>query len=119
MDIRNLQAIGAGRWHCEHAWHLQGRRDLNPRPSVLETDALPTELLPSMRCRLSDAATVTRWEGYLTSRRSTVLIEPLHDHVPHNQLEIFRNLHIVNCEVDWMLRECLALSAVVTQDCEG
>jgi hypothetical protein len=25
---------------------LQGRRDLNPRPSVLETGALPTELLP-------------------------------------------------------------------------
>src|SRR5262245_53497665 len=25
----------------------QGRRDSNPRPSVLETDALPTELLPS------------------------------------------------------------------------
>src|SRR5215831_8261190 len=24
----------------------QGRRDSNPRPSVLETDALPTELLP-------------------------------------------------------------------------
>ena len=24
----------------------QGRQDLNPRPSVLETDALPTELLP-------------------------------------------------------------------------
>ena len=29
------------------ARHLQGRRDLNPRPSVLETGALPTELLPS------------------------------------------------------------------------
>ena len=25
----------------------QGRRDSNPRPSVLETDALPAELLPS------------------------------------------------------------------------
>ena len=27
------------------AW--QGQKDLNPRPSVLETDALPTELYPS------------------------------------------------------------------------
>jgi hypothetical protein len=27
--------------------HLQGKRDLNPQPSVLETDALPIELLPS------------------------------------------------------------------------
>ena len=26
---------------------LQGKRDLNPQPSVLETDALPIELLPS------------------------------------------------------------------------
>ena len=26
----------------------QGRRDSNPRPSVLETDALPAELLPSV-----------------------------------------------------------------------
>src|SRR5215216_3778332 len=25
----------------------QGKRDLNPQPSVLETDALPVELLPS------------------------------------------------------------------------
>jgi hypothetical protein len=25
---------------------VQGRRDLNPQPSVLETDALPVELLP-------------------------------------------------------------------------
>ncbi len=28
----------------ESAW--QGQKDLNPRPSVLETDALPTELYP-------------------------------------------------------------------------
>src|SRR5689334_14977960 len=27
-----------------HLW--QGQKDLNPRPSVLETDALPTELYP-------------------------------------------------------------------------
>src|SRR5690606_40870577 len=26
---------------------LQGTRDLNPQPSVLETDALPVELVPS------------------------------------------------------------------------
>jgi hypothetical protein len=25
---------------------VQGKRDLNPQPSVLETDALPVELLP-------------------------------------------------------------------------
>ena len=29
----------------DSAW--QGQKDLNPRPSVLETDALPTELYPS------------------------------------------------------------------------
>ena len=29
----------------DFAW--QGQQDLNPRPSVLETDALPTELNPS------------------------------------------------------------------------
>ena len=28
----------------------QGRRDLNPQPSALETDALPIELLPYKRC---------------------------------------------------------------------
>jgi hypothetical protein len=36
------------------AHDVQGRRDLNPRPSVLETDALPTELLPSVD-RLGEA----------------------------------------------------------------
>ena len=32
------------------AW--QGQKDSNPRPSVLETDALPTELYPFRRARL-------------------------------------------------------------------
>src|SRR6187402_1452317 len=32
---------------CSSRSSGQGRRDSNPRPSVLETDALPTELLPS------------------------------------------------------------------------
>ncbi len=27
-------------------WKWQGQKDSNPRPSVLETDALPTELYP-------------------------------------------------------------------------
>ena len=31
------------------AW--QGQQDSNPRPSVLETDALPTELYPFRRTR--------------------------------------------------------------------
>ena len=30
------------------AFELQGRRDSNPRPTVLETAALPTELRPSV-----------------------------------------------------------------------
>src|SRR5829696_2421104 len=37
--------------HCVLAWlclSKQGRRDSNPRPAVLETAALPTELLPSV-----------------------------------------------------------------------
>ena len=41
---------------CETSRTWQGRRDSNPRPSVLETDALPTELhpyraLPLRQCR--------------------------------------------------------------------
>src|SRR5262245_40104882 len=33
---------------CSRSGCGQGRRDSNPRPSVLETDALPAELLPSV-----------------------------------------------------------------------
>ena len=29
---------------------MQGTRDLNPQPSVLETDALPVELVPFAAC---------------------------------------------------------------------
>src|SRR5512145_816626 len=36
MDLRLLPVGGT----------LQGTRDLNPQPSVLETDALPVELVP-------------------------------------------------------------------------
>ena len=32
---------------CGPVASLQGTRDLNPQPSVLETDALPVELVPS------------------------------------------------------------------------
>jgi hypothetical protein len=35
----------------------QGRRDSNPRPSVLETDALPAELLPYGRGETTSAMT--------------------------------------------------------------
>jgi hypothetical protein len=38
-EALGLSCVGAIRW-------LQGRRDLNPQPSALETDALPVELLP-------------------------------------------------------------------------
>ena len=41
----------------------QGRRDLNPQPSVLETDALPVELLPSVEphvARLHEGMTIQR-----------------------------------------------------------
>ena len=37
--------VDAAVLHVVCAW--QGQKDLNPRPSVLETDALPTELYPS------------------------------------------------------------------------
>ena len=40
-DIRQHRDIGSFAW--------QGQKDLNPRPSVLETDALPTELYPFRR----------------------------------------------------------------------
>src|SRR6478735_9278144 len=40
--LRSSSDIDCSRLGCG-----QGRRDSNPRPSVLETDALPTELLPS------------------------------------------------------------------------
>src|SRR5205823_13108019 len=56
---RRDAAAGDGRFRLvhirlfDHVSHFnsilqtwQGRRDSNPRPSVLETDALPTELLP-------------------------------------------------------------------------
>jgi hypothetical protein len=39
LGARNIRQIWSSAW--------QGQKDLNPRPSVLETDALPTELYPS------------------------------------------------------------------------
>ncbi len=39
---------------------LQGRRDLNPQPSVLETGALPIELLPSEEH--TEASRSQRWK---------------------------------------------------------
>jgi hypothetical protein len=35
---------------------MQGRRDSNPRPTVLETAALPTELRPWVRCGIVASA---------------------------------------------------------------
>ncbi len=46
-EVENLRIVTA--------W--QGQRDSNPRPSVLETDALPTELYPyAVRRLLSQRA---------------------------------------------------------------
>ena len=39
---------------CSSRRSLQGRRDSNPQPPVLETGALPIELLPSGRGRAGD-----------------------------------------------------------------
>ena len=49
MDIAEFEPIGglAALTQGRTTRNLQGRRDLNPRPSVLETGALPAELLPS------------------------------------------------------------------------
>ena len=46
---RHLSLSGSPTWSCglSAAVALQGTRDLNPQPSVLETDALPVELVPS------------------------------------------------------------------------
>src|SRR5215213_9813714 len=38
--------LAAGRYPPPHRGATQGRRDLNPQPPVLETGALPIELLP-------------------------------------------------------------------------
>jgi hypothetical protein len=40
-------AIAHGTPSFHHGRVSQGTRDLNPQPSVLETDALPVELVPS------------------------------------------------------------------------
>jgi hypothetical protein len=45
---------------------VQGRRDSNPRPSVLETDALPTELLPSGSSQATSGLTGLLVEGVAT-----------------------------------------------------
>lgn len=37
-----------------HVLYWQGRQDSNLRPSVLETDALPTELHPYRRLSIAD-----------------------------------------------------------------
>ena len=52
IDIAGFQPIGG---FTPDGWgYLQGRRDLNPRPSVLETGALPTELLPYINKEIRD-----------------------------------------------------------------
>ena len=38
-------------WQKPSAFFWQGQKDLNPRHSVLETDALPTELYPYLSAR--------------------------------------------------------------------
>src|SRR6185312_5755969 len=45
-DVR-ISAAPAVRSAIARIYAWQGQQDLNPRPSVLETDALPTELYPS------------------------------------------------------------------------
>src|SRR5215204_2082254 len=54
----------------------QGRRDSNPRPAVLETAALPTELLPSASYYLVSRWTVcflSHGQNFFNSMRSGVL----------------------------------------------
>src|SRR5262249_42460042 len=45
--------------------------------------------------------------------------EPLHTDMSHHQLKILRNLHVVDCKVDRMLRNFLAPPPRVAQDCES
>src|SRR5215218_2685306 len=57
---------------------LQGKRDLNPQPSVLETDALPVELLPFGASRHGHPAAARLSEGapkqwWFATKRSSVL----------------------------------------------
>ena len=47
--------------------HLQGRRDSNPQPSVLETDALPIEPLPCVRSSDSVSESKGRSAAQVTS----------------------------------------------------
>ena len=44
LSCRAGDQTAADKTGTQHVW--QGRRDLNPQPSVLETDALPIELHP-------------------------------------------------------------------------
>ena len=37
-------------YSCKSAFLMHGVRDSNPRPSVLETDILPTKLTPCVEC---------------------------------------------------------------------
>ena len=57
------------RWGSSRSGDGQGRRDSNPRPSVLETDALPAELLPSVGTRQGTSAS----RGAIRSPRQTGL----------------------------------------------
>ena len=57
---------------CPAGLSSQGTRDLNPQPSVLETDALPVELVPSgdsrpaARCPAERRAARSMWENHQT-----------------------------------------------------
>ena len=46
VDVTGETVRRAFEWRLAYRWWRQGRRDSNPRPTVLETAALPTELRP-------------------------------------------------------------------------
>ncbi len=41
-------------------YKMSGKRGSNPRPSAWEADALPTELLPQMRCKGNKSFCITQ-----------------------------------------------------------
>ncbi len=62
---------------------LQGKRDLNPQPSVLETDALPIELLPSGAPSLAASSAETPLHGrtktVVTGHQTTESTDDYHE----------------------------------------
>ena len=51
--------------------------------------------------------------------RRALITQPLHGHVENDQLEVFGNLHVVDCEMDGVLGEVFAFATRVAKHSEG